>query len=433
MIPNRDGLQVGPIWLVPGVSYVHFATFLYASLVTIGIVVFVNISQPYILVERLGVLAGAEGALTGQLAVVSELTVMLSIGLVGVMSDRIGRKQIFAMGLIIFGVAYLLYPAVETTAELFALRMLYGLGVACATAMLSTVLNDYPQEWSRGKLLAVSGIFLGIGAVGSKLVIGGLPAKLISDGTDSTAAWTYTHWLVACICFVSAAILAVGLKGGTPIRKEQRPSIKELFVSGFSEARKLRTRFAYASAFVARSDLVVIGTFTLLWTSSAGRDMGLSQAESLARGGMLFGVTQLAGLIWTPIMGIILDRYNRVAVLTFGCFLGFVGFACMFFVQDPFDNAYLPFFLMLGIAQISCFLSSQALIGQEAPVETRGAVIGAFGFCGAVGILFFTGLGGMLFDKWMYAAPFVFVGFASGILGLFGFWVYAKAPGSTSV
>ena len=88
----------------------HFATFLYASLVTIGIVVFVNISQPYILVEKLGVLAGAEGALTGQLSVVSELTVMLSIGLVGIMADRIGRKQIFALGLIIFGVFYLLYP-----------------------------------------------------------------------------------------------------------------------------------------------------------------------------------------------------------------------------------------------------------------------------------------------------------------------------------
>ena len=411
----------------------HFATFLYASLVTIGIVVFVNISQPYILVEKLGVLAGAEGALTGQLSVVSELTVMLSIGLVGIMADRIGRKQIFALGLIIFGVFYLLYPTVETIAELFALRIVYALGVACATGMLGTVINDYPQELSRGKFIAISGVVLGIGALVSKLVIGGLPSNFIADGTDSTAAWTYTHWIVASICFISAVILAAGLKGGTPIRKEQRPSIKKLFVRGFSEARKPRTALAYASAFVARSDLVIIGTFTLLWASSAGRDAGLSQAESLARGGMLFGVSQFAGLLWSPVMGSILDRYNRVAVMTFGSFLGFVGFTCMFFVQDPFDNAYLPFFLMLGIGQISCFFASQALIGQEAPVEARGAVIGAFGFCAAVGILFFTGIGGLLFDEWMYAAPFVFVGFASGLLGFFGLWVFAKAPGSASV
>ena len=268
MTPNRDGLRVGPIWLEPGVSYGHFATFLYASLVTIGIVIFVNISQPYILVEKLGVLAGAEGALTGQLSMVSELTVMLSIGLVGIMADRIGRKQIFALGLILFGVSYLLYPTVETTIELFALRIVYALGVACATAMLGTVVNDYPQELSRGKLIAFSGVFLGIGALVSKLVIGGLPSNFIADGTDSTAAWTYTHWIVASICFISAVILAAGLKGGTPIRKEQRPSIKELFVRGFSEARKPRTAFAYASAFVARSDLVIIGTFTLLCASS---------------------------------------------------------------------------------------------------------------------------------------------------------------------
>ena len=66
-------------------------------------------------------------------------------------------------------------------------------------------------------------------------------------------------------------------------------------------------------------------------------------------------------------------------------------------------------------------------------MEARGAVIGAFGFCAAVGILFFTGIGGLLFDEWMYAAPFLFVGFASGLLGLFGLWVFAKAPGSASV
>jgi MFS family permease len=432
MTPNKDGLRVGPIWLEPGVSYGNFATFLYASLVTIGIVVFVNISQPYILVEKLGVLAGAEGTLTGQLVVVSELTVMLSIGLVGIMSDRIGRRQIFAMGLILFGASYLLYTTVETTPELFAFRIVYALGVACSTAMLGTIINDYPQELSRGKLIAFAGIFLGFGALTTKLFISGIPAKFIANGVDSTAAWNYTHWFVASICFVSAVILATGLKGGTPIQKEQRPSFKELFIRGFSEARKPRTAFAYASAFVARSDLVIIGVFTLLWASSAGREIGLSQAESLARGGMLFGVSQFAGLVWTPVMGIILDRYNRVAALTFGAFLGFVGFTCMFFVQDPFDMAALPFFVMLGIGQISCFLASQVLIGQEAPVEARGAVIGAFGFCGALGILFFTGLGGILFDEWMYAGPFIFVGIASGILGLIGLSVYAKSPGSAS-
>ncbi len=68
---------------------------------------------------------------------------------------------------------------------------------------------------------------------------------------------------------------------------------------------------------------------------------------------------------------------------------------------------------------ISCLYASQALIGQEAPIKERGAVIGAFQFCGALDILFFTGLGGLLFDMWIPAGPFIFVGGASAFVFLF--------------
>jgi hypothetical protein len=57
-------------------------TCLYASLATIGIVVFVNISQPYILVEKLSVLAGTEEALKGQLSVGKDLVMYLSWGII---------------------------------------------------------------------------------------------------------------------------------------------------------------------------------------------------------------------------------------------------------------------------------------------------------------------------------------------------------------
>ncbi len=433
MTPKHNGLKIGPIWLEPGVSRINFWTFMYASLVTISMVVFVNISQPYILVENIGIAPGAEGTLTGQLAMLSELTVMLSIGLVGVMADRIGRKQLFALGLIFFGLTYILYPTIDSIAELFAFRVIYALGVACATGMLGTVTNDYPQEISRGRLIAMSGVLIGIGVVTTKLVIGGLPNSMIEGGMEAKTAWTYTHWIVATICFFSAVVLALGLKGGTPIRHEEKAPISELVQKGLTEAKKPRTAFAYASAFVARSDLVIIGTFTMLWASSVGRETGMTQAEALARGGMLFGVTQMAGLIWAPFMGAMLDRVNRVAALTFGAFLSFAGSVGMILVANPFDNAYLPLFMLMGIGQISCFFASQALIGQEAPVEARGAVIGAFGICGAVGILFFTGMGGFLFDQWMYAGPFVFVGLATGVLMLLGIWVYIKAPGPSPI
>jgi MFS family permease len=56
------------------------------------------------------------------------------------------------------------------------------------------------------------------------------------------------------------------------------------------------------------------------------------------------------------------------------------------------------------------FLSAQSLIGQEAPADKRGSVLGAFNISGAVGILLITLGGGELFDAIDPRAPFVVVG-----------------------
>ena len=51
---------------------------------------------------------------------------------------------------------------------------------------------------------------------------------------------------------------------------------------------------------------------------------------------------------------------------------------------------------VMGVAEISAFVSSQALVGQQAPAEHRSALIGFFGVAGAFGILIGTVGGGWL-------------------------------------
>jgi len=118
----------------------------------------------------------------------------------------------------------------------------------------------------------------------------------------------------------------------------------------------------------------------------------------------------LVGMLWVPIFGFILDRINRVTGLAIA--LGLAGFAysSMMFVTSPLDFAMLPLFLVLSIGQISVMASSMTLVGQEADVETRGAVIGMNGFFGAIGILIAFAVGGRLFDSMGPSAPFVMVG-----------------------
>ena len=99
--------------------------------------------------------------------------------------------------------------------------------------------------------------------------------------------------------------------------------------------------------------------------------------------------------------------------------------------DDPLAAEAIPFFLLLGIGQMSCFAAAQALIGQEAPLKERGAVLGTFGLCGAAGIMLATGVGGWLFDAWMHAGPFVVVGFANVVIVLLALVVRMQSPGTS--
>jgi predicted MFS family arabinose efflux permease len=80
------------------------------------------------------------------------------------------------------------------------------------------------------------------------------------------------------------------------------------------------------------------------------------------------------------------------------------------FSPNPIVAAFIPAAILLGIGEFSAIMSCAALVGQSAPEDIRGSVIGMFNFCGSIGILCITLLGGILFDAWMPGAPFVIVG-----------------------
>ena len=151
-----------------------------------------------------------------------------------------------------------------------------------------------------------------------------------------------------------------GLKGGTPAKKAERLPFKVLFRSGLRNGRNPRIALTYAAAVVARSDLVILGSFTVLWGTVAGREIGMDTAEAVKEGVFLFIMAQLAAAVWSYFMGMITDRCNRVSVMCLGAFLGAIGFLSMALVDNPLDRSALPLFWLLGVGQISCFHAAQA-------------------------------------------------------------------------
>ena len=426
---DRSCSKLGPVWLAPGVSRFNGMAFLYASFVCIAFISLLNVLQAYILTEHLAIPDADQGTLTGDLALFHEIIALLLIAPAGILSDRIGRRPVFVFGMVLLAAGFALYPLAATTTELMVYRGIYAVGTACVGGMIGTVGANYPQERSRGKLIAISGALNGLGIVVFAGITGQLPRMFRDQGVDSITAGQYTFWFIAVICLLSTVVLQIGLQGGRPIQVQGRTSLRVLLVSGFRHARNPRIALAYGTAFAARADLVVVGTFVTLWAVQAGAAQGLSTEESLQRGTLTFVIAQTAAICWAPFMGLIIDRFNRVTAQAEAMVLAALGCLSMGFAGSPLETAAWPLFALLGIGQISALFSSQGLIGQEAPESERGAVVGAFGVCGAVGILFATGIGGRLFDAVGPSGPFILMGCANIVLLIWATIVRLKAPG----
>jgi MFS family permease len=415
--------------LAPGVTHFNMWVFLYASYATIGLLTFVTVGTPYVLSAHLGIPLEEQGRVTGDLTFFNEIALLAVFGPVGVLADRIGRREVFALGLFVMGIAYALYPFASSLGELTAYRMLYAAGIAAATGMLGTLIADYPQSQSRGKMVALGGTLNGLGVVSVTAGLGGLMKAFVNQGADPEAAGQYAHLIVAGLCILSAIIIQIGVRPGTPVAKEERPPVGELVRSAFLEARNPRIALAYACAFIARADLVILGTFSILWGAKVAQESGMDAASGVAAGRLAFVTASGAALLWLPVVGFVLDRINRVTGTAICMTLTSIGFLSTLLMDNPIAPESRLLWVLVGIGNISAFAGATTLVSAEAPAAKRGVVVGMFNMMGVIGILVSSGIGGRLFDSVSPAAPFVLIGGLSALVAIFAVFVRFTSPG----
>ncbi|MBK1719094.1 MFS transporter [Thiocystis violacea] len=416
-MPDLDRTyRIGPIHLAPTVTRWQAATLLFGAFFSIGLMTFIAIGQTYILNEHLKIPTSEQGTISGDLVFWTEIFALAFFMPAGILVDRVGRRPIFSVGFLLLAATYVLYPRAAEVDDLYLYRIVYALGVVTVASALSTVLVDYPAERSRGKMVAMVGLLTGLGIVFTNQFFGGLPKMLTARGLDSIEAGFFTHYAVAALAVVVGIVIYFGLQKGTPVRREDRPAVKDLFISGFAQGRNPRILLSYLAAFIARGDQSINATFLILWGTTAGLAAGMDTAAAVKNGTIIFVLAQVAALVWAPIMGPIMDRMDRVSGLALSMVLAAIGNLSVILLVDPRPGSGLIFYILLGIGQISVYLAAQSLIGQEAPIARRGSVLGAFNIAGAIGILLITLIGGRLFDAIDPRAPFILVGIINILL-----------------
>ena len=162
--------------------------------------------------------------------------------------------------------------------------------------------------------------------------------------------------------------------------------------------------------------MAVLSTFFVLWLTQEGVKSGMTTADASARGIFFYILIQLFALCWLPVLGFILDRIDRVAGVALAMILAGGGYFSLFFFADPLGNSMYFCAVLVGMGEISANLATLTLIGTEAPVKGRGAVIGLFSLFGAIGILLIAKVGGYLSGIYGPAAPFILVAAANMIV-----------------
>ena len=405
--------------LSEGVKRRHLLAYFFAAFISSSYAGALAMLQPGLL-QVMGIDRAAQATRTGNLSALQEIILILFFGPVGALADRYGRKPVYVFGLLMTALGFSLYPHADSMTELVLYRIIIAFGSAAMIGMMVTVIADYTRDSTRGKANGLQALIATLGAF-LPPALGALPQLFANQGYDQLAAQQMTFAIAGSLGVVGALVVMVGLAPHVGrASQEVRESIATMMREGLRASRNQGIALSYGAAFISRGDLAVTGAFLSLWLVQFGTgELGLQPSEAMFELAVPRVMTVVSGaLVGSLLMGYINDRVSRVTAVTLASGLAAAVYLSIFFVDDPTAPWVLGLLAMMGVAEISAFVSSQALVGERAEPTRRGAIIGLFGVAGAIGILVGTAGGGWLYAQFGPSTPFVLFGCLNGLVCL---------------
>ncbi len=394
------------------------AIYLLSAICTIFMTLAVAV-QPLFLRNVLGISFEVAGAVNANVQVVTEILGLVLMGYLGYLSDRFGRVPIMAVGFLVAAGGALLAPfSMQLGAILgigglgvyYLMRMVMSLGTGATWPQLSTLAADFTNYANRPRLMANTAFMMVFGATIVYAVLMQIPQ--------------HTGIVVVMIFPAAIAIAGAWLARKYLIDTAPRLPKKEVPWHRLGELilKEPRMRLTFASAFFARSDMVFVGMFLMLWYIYFADLVGVSQGEAAAHAGRLIGLAGFIVLITLPLWGAFIERFDRVTAIAAGMALSGLGFASLGFIVNPFDWLIVLPTVLLAAGQAGCLIAPQVLTIDLTPKEIRGSVLGAFNVIGGLGIIFFVQVGGFLFDAVGPHAPFLLIGISNLLIMAYALW-----------
>lgn len=198
---------------------------------------------------------------TGWIASIGFVGMAIGASVGGLLADRLGRRQVFAITLLIYGLATGASALVGGIAMLLVLRFFVGLGLGAELPVASTYVSEFAPAAIRGRVIVILEAFWAVGWTASALV-GYFVIPASADG------W---RWAFALGAIPAAYALVV--RWGLPesprwLASRGRLAEAERIVSTFETAADLRrTRAPRADAAVRPVAVSAAQRVGALWSA----------------------------------------------------------------------------------------------------------------------------------------------------------------------
>lgn len=295
---------------------------------------------------------------------------------IGVMSDRLGRRRLMLLGLIILSMVPLLYYASDGPSLPFIAMMMGGLGVS---------LYYPPAEAYASKLFPPERV----GEAMGRFHLGWAVSSIIGPSVGGLLALYFPTYRPIFIIASAATLISVPVlwlnteddSTNPELEGELRSSLMGLpsLLAGFLRNKRVLT--ASLTTFIhSFCNWVVPAFFPLL-------AHGLGFSEVII--GFSLTANALVMALSLPLIGRLSDRVGRFLPIALGLSLSVVGFGILPMAREVWELLLLM--ALIGLGGSLVFPVSQAAIMEALPDGERGAGAGLWGatlsFGGALGLL----------------------------------------------
>jgi len=344
---------------------------------------------------------GATGVWLGVIVAAYFISNSICVPIAGRLSDRRGRKLFLASGLLVYALISLGYVWADNAAQLALIRFFQGIAGAVTIPIAMAYLGDLSPEGAEGRWqgYATAAFFSGFG-------FGPLLGGVVSEHFGMNVAFFSMSGLNLLAAFIAFVFLPESVQ--RQASEEFHLSFREMSTSGM-----IRGLFSFRLAqALGRGG---IAAFLPIFAAAIDLSTGLI--------GVLLTVNILSITLFTPLGGLIADRFNRKALIILGNILFAVLLAAI-----PLTNSFWLLLTVLLIQGLSTALSmpaAAALTVEEGRKYGMGSTMSVFFLAMGIGQAVGPIMSGAIVD-WLNLNSVFYIGAVLGVIGAILFGWFAR-------